>query len=310
MQLFTIGLYQLNDDGSQKLDSTGKPIPTYSNTDVQGLGEGLHRLQLEHSRRTTPTRPGPIAASMSAPGFGEDLLPMQSFPSHHSTVEKEFLGVTIPASASPDPDGDLKIALDTLFNHPNLPPFFCRQLIQHLVTSNPSPAYVSRVASVFKDNGQGVRGDLKAVITAILLDPEARDSAADYRQSAVRQGARSAAALHGVGARLLRAVAQRRLLPRQHRRSDLGPRADVASFADGLQLVCSGLRSAGHEHRSGRACGAGDADDECDHRSSAILNYHAERDRRQRERMAWTSSRRYGPETWPGRQRRRHWSTA
>jgi len=103
---------------------------------------------------------------------------MQAYPNHHSTLEKDFLGVTVPASASPDPNGDLKIALDTLFNHPNLPAFFSRQMIQHLVTSNPSPAYVARVAEVFKDNGSGVRGDLKAVISAILLDPEARDSAA------------------------------------------------------------------------------------------------------------------------------------
>src|SRR6201987_975761 len=104
---------------------------------------------------------------------------MQSFAGHHSTQEKDFLGVTIPTSGSPDPDGDLKIALDTLFNHPNLPAFFSKQMIQPLVTSNPSPTYVSRVAAVFKDNGSGVRGDLKAVITAILLDPEARDTATD-----------------------------------------------------------------------------------------------------------------------------------
>jgi uncharacterized protein (DUF1800 family) len=102
---------------------------------------------------------------------------MQAYPNHHSIEEKNFLGVTIPASGSPDPNGDLKTALDTLFNHPNLPPFFSKQLIQHLVTSNPSPAYIGRVAAVFKDNGQGVRGDMKAVITAILLDPEARDAA-------------------------------------------------------------------------------------------------------------------------------------
>lgn len=87
--------------------------------------------------------------------------------------------MTIPASGSPDPTGDLNIALDTLFNHPNLPAFFSKQLIQHLVTSNPSPAYVGRVSAVFKDNGQGVRGDMKAVISAILLDPEARDTATD-----------------------------------------------------------------------------------------------------------------------------------
>jgi uncharacterized protein (DUF1800 family) len=102
---------------------------------------------------------------------------MTSYPNHHSTDEKDFLGVTIAASPNPDPVGDLKIGLDTLFNHPNLPPFVCQQLIQHLVTSNPSPAYVARVAAVFQDNGQGVRGDMKAVIQAILMDPEARDSA-------------------------------------------------------------------------------------------------------------------------------------
>ena len=111
-------------------------------------------------------------------GFGEDILPMQSFPNHHSTDEKDFLGVTIPTQSNPDPVGDLKIALDTLFNHPNLPPFFCKQMIQHLVTSNPSPAYVGRVAAVFQDDGTGVRGNMQAVIQAILLDEEARNSAA------------------------------------------------------------------------------------------------------------------------------------
>jgi uncharacterized protein (DUF1800 family) len=105
---------------------------------------------------------------------------MQSFPSHHSTVEKDFLGVTIPAQASPDPDGDLKIALDTLFNHPNLPAFFCKQMIQHLVTSNPSATYINNCSTVFKNDETGVRGNLQAVISEILLDPEARDSAADF----------------------------------------------------------------------------------------------------------------------------------
>jgi uncharacterized protein (DUF1800 family) len=77
-----------------------------------------------------------------------------------------------------DPEGDLKIALDRLFNHPNVGPFFGRQLIQRLVTSNPSPAYVERVARAFNDNGAGVRGDMQAVIRAVLLDPEARNPAA------------------------------------------------------------------------------------------------------------------------------------
>ena len=179
MQLFTIGLYQLNDDGSQKLDATGQPIPTYSNTDVEGLAKVFTGFSWNIPGNNSETAWSSCCIYVG-PGYGEDLLPMQSFSSHHSTAEKDFLGVTVPASGAPDPNGDLKIALDTLFNHPNLPAFFSKQLIQHLVTSNPSPAYVGRVAAVFKDNGQGVRGDLKAVITAILMDPEARDSAGDF----------------------------------------------------------------------------------------------------------------------------------
>jgi uncharacterized protein (DUF1800 family) len=177
MQLFTIGLYQLNPDGTQKLDPNGQPIPTYSNTDVMGLAKVFTGFSWNV--------PGDLSdnawytmGKYVGPGFGEDLLPMQAYPSHHSTAEKDFLGVTIPASSTPDPRGDLKIALDTLFNHPNIAPFVSKQLIQHLVTSNPSPGYVARVASVFADNGVGVRGDMKAVIQAILLDEEARDAAA------------------------------------------------------------------------------------------------------------------------------------
>ena len=178
MQLFTIGLYHLNDDGTQKLDGTGLPIPTYSNTDVMGLAKVFTGFSWNVPGNTSDAAWSDCCIYVG-PGFGEDLVPMQSYPSHHSMAEKDFLGVTIPASGTPDPDGDLKIALDTLFNHPNLPAFFSKQMIQHMVTSNPSPAYVSRVAAVFKDNGSGVRGDLKAVITAILMDPEARDTAGD-----------------------------------------------------------------------------------------------------------------------------------
>jgi uncharacterized protein (DUF1800 family) len=176
MQLFTIGLYQLNDDGTQRLDSSGNPIPTYSNTDVMGLAKVFTGFSWHVPGNTSDTAWSSCCIYVGT-GYGEDLLPMQAYPNHHSIEEKNFLGVTIPASGSPDPNGDLKTALDTLFNHPNLPPFFSKQLIQHLVTSNPSPAYIGRVAAVFKDNGQGVRGDMKAVITAILLDPEARDAA-------------------------------------------------------------------------------------------------------------------------------------
>ena len=99
---------------------------------------------------------------------------MIAYPSFHSTSSKTFLNVAIPASATADPAGDLRIALDTLFNHPNVGPFIGKQLIQRLVTSNPSPAYVARVSAVFANNGRGVRGDMGAVMKAILTDPEAR----------------------------------------------------------------------------------------------------------------------------------------
>ena len=176
MQLFTIGLWQLNDDGSQKLDGSGNPIPTYSNTDVMGLAAVFTGFSWNIPGDDTDNAWSNCCVYVG-PGHGEELLPMQSFLSHHSTIEKQFLGVTIPASGSPDPEGDLKIALDKIFNHPNLPAFFSKQMIQHLVTSNPSPAYINRVAQVFKNDGTGVRGNLQAVISAILLDPEARDTA-------------------------------------------------------------------------------------------------------------------------------------
>jgi hypothetical protein len=102
---------------------------------------------------------------------------MVSFPAYHDTGTKLLLNdATGPSGQTPE--ADLKLALDTIFNHPNVGPFIGRQLIQHLVTSNPSPAYVARISAVFGDNGQGVRGDLAAVVQAILGDPEARGAAA------------------------------------------------------------------------------------------------------------------------------------
>ena len=100
--------------------------------------------------------------------------PMQAIESYHDTDAKTLLnGAVVPAGQSAQED--LDAALDIIFNHPNVPPFISKQLIQRFITSNPSPAYVERVANVFADNGNGVRGDLGAVIRAILLDQEARD---------------------------------------------------------------------------------------------------------------------------------------
>ncbi len=165
MQLFSIGLYRVNLDGSLTLNSQSLPIDTYDQDDVLGLAAvftGWH-----YAQTGTPAWYGVPA------NFRE---PMEAVPSHHSPDAKHILnGVTIPAGQTPEQD--LKTALDTIFNHPNVGPFVCRQLIQRLVTSNPSPGYVYRVASVFNDNGHGVRGDLRAVIRAILLDYDARGNA-------------------------------------------------------------------------------------------------------------------------------------
>ena len=174
MQLFTIGLWQLNPDGTQKLDGSGNPIPTYSNNDVMGIAKVFTGFSWNMNGNTSDQAWSGYGAVYVGPGFGQDLLPMAAYPTHHSTDEKDFIGTTIAAGSS-DPNADLKVALDALFNHPNLPPFVCKQLIQRLVTSNPSPAYVQRVAAVFQDDGQGVRGDMQAVITAILMDEEARN---------------------------------------------------------------------------------------------------------------------------------------
>jgi uncharacterized protein (DUF1800 family) len=166
MQLMTIGLYQLNQDGTQKLVS-GKPVETYTHDDVMGLAKVF----------TGWSWAGPDQSEARFFGTVSDpsktWMPMQNYPAYHSTSTKTFLGAT----TNGDGKADLKVALDTLFNHPNVGPFIGRQLIQRLVTSNPSPAYVSRVAAAFANNGSGVRGDMKAVLRAILLDAEAMDTA-------------------------------------------------------------------------------------------------------------------------------------
>ena len=165
MQLFSIGLVQLNPDGSPKRDSAGNTIPTYSNADVVGLAKVFTGWSW------VPDDSNPNSFRENFPSFDIQIKPMQPYEQHHSTSEKRFLGVTVPAGTTARPS--LRIALDTLFNHPNTGPFIGRQLIQRLVTSNPSPAYVSRVAAAFANNGSGIRGDMKAVIRAILLDNEA-----------------------------------------------------------------------------------------------------------------------------------------
>ena len=175
MQLMTIGLYQLNPNGTRRLDGAGSPIPTYTADDIAGLAKVFTGYSWYSP---TPTNNGTFfGRNRAADAATRSMIP---YPAYHSVSAKTFLGTTIPAStvATANPAGDLKIALDTLANHPNVGPFISKQLIQRLVTSNPSPAYVARVSAVFGDNGRGVRGDMGAVIKAILLDPEARTAPA------------------------------------------------------------------------------------------------------------------------------------
>jgi uncharacterized protein (DUF1800 family) len=176
MQLFTIGLWQLNPDGTFQLDAQGQRIPTYGQTDIEGVSRVMTGWAFDVTEAQL-VRGNGTSLFDSARDTPIQERPMRAFPAYHSTLEKRFLGVTIAASTSPDPVGNLRVLLDTLFNHPNTGPFLSRQLIQRLVTSNPSRGYIRRVAAAFANNGSGVRGDMKAVIKAILLDPEARDPA-------------------------------------------------------------------------------------------------------------------------------------
>jgi uncharacterized protein (DUF1800 family) len=174
MQLFTIGLYRLNLDGSRMLDSNNQPIESYSTNDIIGI-----------SRVMTGLAPVNTSAIRWNSGYcfcqqesdiKSQISPLTFYNQYHSVSQKSFLGTVISAGSS-DTRGDLKVLLDRLSGHPNVGPFLGKQLIQRFVTSNPSPAYIDRVSRVFNDNGTGVRGDMKAVIKAVLLDPEARDPA-------------------------------------------------------------------------------------------------------------------------------------
>ncbi len=163
MQLFTIGTQMLNQDGSIQYDSNHLAIPTY-----------LQPTIAEFARVYTGWTYAPAAGQpVSWGAYINSNGPMVPYLPEHDSGSKQLLNSYVsPAGATPQQD--LNNALDNVFNHPNVGPFVGRMLIQHLVKSNPSPAYISRVAAAFNNNGQGVRGDMTATITAVLLDPEAR----------------------------------------------------------------------------------------------------------------------------------------
>jgi len=161
MQLFTIGTVMLNQEGSVLLDSTGVPIPTYTQFQITEFA----RVYTGWTYAPPAGQPVEWGAYYS----GDNMVP---YAAEHDAGSKQLLdGHVAPAGLTPQED--LEEALDNIFNHPNVGSFVARQLIQHLVKSNPSPAYISRVAAAFNNNGSAVRGDMKATITAVLLDPEA-----------------------------------------------------------------------------------------------------------------------------------------
>lgn len=160
MQLFSIGLIQLNLDGSPVLEN-GVAVETYGLEDITGLARVFTGWDLDLTDSNTST-----------PDYHK--RPLRLVPNKHEFGSSNFLGKTIPADVSGEVA--LNMSLDILFAHANVAPFISRQLIQRFVTSNPSPAYVARVATVFNNNGAGIKGDMKAVIKAILLDTEARDT--------------------------------------------------------------------------------------------------------------------------------------
>jgi uncharacterized protein (DUF1800 family) len=170
MQLFTTGLYLLNPDGTPQLGAQGMPQPVYTQAQVQAYARALTGWTYAN-----PTGGVPTSFPNGVPNFDQ---PMQAIEVAHDMSAKTLLSdVTLPAGQTAQQD--LSGAIDSIFNHPNVGPFVGRQLIQHLVTGNPSPAYVGRVAAVFANDGSGVRGDMRAVITAIVTDPEARAADTD-----------------------------------------------------------------------------------------------------------------------------------
>ncbi|WP_256080954.1 DUF1800 family protein [Massilia sp. YIM B04103] len=176
LQLMSIGMEELNADGSRKL-SNGRPIASYTQADITNLARVFTGWSWGGTDRSDARFWGDVKDK------SYDLLPMQAYAAYHSTAAKTVLGQQVGGTAEQEMDQVVNI----LFMHPNTGPFIGRQLIQHLVSSNPSPAYIGRVSAAFANNGAGVRGDMRAVIRAILLDPEARSAVAGNNAGRLRE---------------------------------------------------------------------------------------------------------------------------
>jgi uncharacterized protein (DUF1800 family) len=189
MQLFSVGLYELNNNGTTKTDASGELIPTYGNDDIADLAKVFTGLSWGDSQYLGDRSEDIWSYTKRLKFFPIDSSdaikrPWKQNPTivnGHEYGAKTFLGSTIPARPIEQGEQDIQDALDILSNHPNVAPFISRRLIQRLVTSNPSPEYVNRIATIFNNNGSGVRGDLKAVVKAILLDTDARSCECDEK---------------------------------------------------------------------------------------------------------------------------------
>lgn len=175
MQLFSIGLFELNQDGTRKQDTNGNDIPTYGQQEIREFAKIFTGLAMNYEEGGFGSVP---CCNEDFYQYARDMLPLEMFDAFHSQGEKRLLnGAVVPAGQTGIQD--LEDAIDNLFNHPNVGPFIGKQLIQRLVKSNPSPAYVARVAAAFNGATGAPRGDMKALIRAVLLDPEAQQMPQD-----------------------------------------------------------------------------------------------------------------------------------
>ena len=187
MQLFTIGLVQLNPDGTVQRDASSQPIPTYDQAVIEGFAHVFTGWKWACAANSPPG----CNFNNTRPTANNQVVPMQAFPDQHATEAKRLLSypTAVKSSLPPNqsPAQDLADALDNIFNHPNVGPFLARGLIQKLVTSNPSPSYIRRVSGVFDNDGTGRRGNLAAVVRAILLDDEARGASSGEASGKVKE---------------------------------------------------------------------------------------------------------------------------
>lgn len=248
MQLFTVGLWELNQDGSQVKTAAGNPVPLLTQDTVRQVALAL-------TGWTYATAPG---ATPRATNWEYFAAPMEPRPGNHDTTAKSFLGCSLGAGGTVD--DDLNGVIDCLMNHPNIAPFIAVRLIRSLVKSNPSPGYIQRVANVFAGQGGAARGDLKAVVRAILRDPEARQDTAAATDGRLKEPILQVAGLVRAMNGQMTSTQQLTYLFDYMSQSVLGPPSVFSWFSPLYRLPISGSLRVGPEfqmyRRPTRRCAA------------------------------------------------------